>query len=261
MAGMTGSAVAANLPKSITSSGELKIAITPNYPPLDFRDPATNELTGFDVDLAEAIGSRLGIKVKWQETSFSEMLSALQTGRVDAIMSGMTDLASRHDSATFIDYLRSGPQFFIQQARAGEFPDMSALCGKKVGASRRTSFPKEIKAWSDAHCASNPVEVVGTNGSADARTQLKQGRIDAAVQGNETLPYVMGQEPNAFKPVGKPIAYQFTGIAVPLSEKGFQDSVANALDALIADGTYKKLLDKWNLSDNGIEKATINAGK
>ena len=144
---------------------------------------------------ARRIAHKLGIKIEWQETSFDQMMPAIATGRVDAIISGMSDLATRHDAASFIDYLHTGPQFFIQQSRAGEFKDMAALCGKNVGASRRTSFPKEIAAWSDAHCAGRPINVVGTEGSADARTQLRQGRIDAAVQGSETLGYIMEQEP------------------------------------------------------------------
>lgn len=254
-------AMAQPLPEALTKSGEIRIAVTPNYPPLEFRDPATSKLTGFDIDLGTAIAEKIGLKAKWQETSFSEMLSALKTGRVDAIMSGMTDLATRHDSATFIDYLRSGPQFFIMASRAAEIPDAEALCGKKVGASRRTSFPTEIKKWSDAHCGQKPIEFVGTEGSADARTQLKQGRIDAAMQGSETLPYIMGQEPGAFKPIGKPIAFQFTGLAVPVAETGLQKAIVGALDGMIASGEYKKILDKWQLGDEGVEKAEINAGK
>ena len=256
-----GYAVAADLPPSVVASGVLKVAVVPNYPPLEFRDPTTNTLTGFDVELGEALGRKLGVKIAWQETSFDQMLPAVTTGRVDAILSGMTDYASRREATSFIDYLRSGPAFFVQQSRAAEFKDMAALCGRNVGASRRTSFPKEIAAWSDAHCPGNPIKIVGTEGSADARIQLKQGRIDAAVQGNETLPYVMEQEPRAYAAVGGPIAFQLTGIAVAVKETGLQQAIAGALDALIADGTYKALLAKWHLVDNGIEKATINAGQ
>lgn len=254
-------AVAAELPPAIASRGAMVIAVVPNYPPLEFRDPATSTLTGFDIDLGNAIAGKLGIKATWQETSFDQMMPAIATGRVDAVISGMSDLATRHDTASFIDYLRSGPQFFVQQSRAAEFKDMAALCGKNVGASRRTSFPKEIAAWSDAHCPGKPITVVGTEGSGDARTQLRQGRIDAAVQGSETLPYVMGQEPNTYMAVGTPIAVQFTGIAVPVKEVRLQQAIAGALDAMIADGSYKALLVKWQLADDGIEKATINAGQ
>ena len=255
------SAAFAELPPALTQKGSITFANVPNYPPLEFRDPATGELTGFDIELGNAIAAKLGLKPVWQETSFDQMLAALNTGRVDAILSGMSDTAARHDAASFVDYLRTAPQFFIQQSRAGEFKDATALCGKKVGASRRTLFPKNIGEWSDAHCGANAIVFVGTEGSADARTQLKQGRIDAAVQGNETLPYIMDQEPGTFQTLGAPFAGSLNGLALPVKEAGLQQAVAAALDGLIADGSYAKLLAKWKLTPNALEKATINAGQ
>lgn len=252
---------AIELPPEISKRGSIKVALVPNYPPMEFRDPATNALSGFDIDLGDAIGRKLGLKIEWQETSFDQFMPSIATGRVDAILSGFSDYASRHETASFVDYLRSGPRFFVQQSRATEFKDMASLCGKKVGASRRTKFPAEIAAWSEKHCASSPIVFVGTDGSADARTQLKQGRIDAAVQGNETLPYIMDLEPGAYTPVGGAISSQFTGIALPVKEKALAQAMLEAVDALIADGTYKTLLAKWKLTDNAIEKATINAGQ
>jgi polar amino acid transport system substrate-binding protein len=252
---------AVELPPEIAKQGGIKVAIVPNYPPMEFRDPATSALTGFDVELGEALGRKLGIKIVWQETSFDQMMPAIATGRVDAILSGMTDIKSRQDTATFVDYLRNGPRFLIQQSRASEFKDMNALCGKKVGASRRTSFPRLIAAWSDVHCGSDPINFVGTEGSGDARTQLKQGRLDAAVQGGETLPYMMDLEPGAYVPVGEVFAVQFTGLALNVKDKALQQAVADALDALIADGSYRALLAKWKLTDYGVERATINAGQ
>ena len=256
----TGPALSAELPTEIKQNG-LRIAVVPNYPPMEFKDPATSTLTGFDVDLGEALGKKLGIKITWQETSFDQLMPGITTQRFDAILSGMTDIKSRQDAATFVDYLRSGPRFFVQTSRAAEFKEPMALCGKKVGASRRTMFPKDIAAWSEAHCGASPIEFVGTEGSADARTQLKQARIDAAVQGNETLPYIMDQEPNAYTPIGEMIATQYTGLAVPVKATELQQALQQALEALIADGTYKTLLAKWKLSENGIEKVTINAGQ
>jgi polar amino acid transport system substrate-binding protein len=257
----TASVQAVELPQEIAKQGSIKVAVVPNYPPMEFRDPATNTLTGFDVELGEALGKKLGVKIAWQETSFDQMMPAIATGRVDAILSGMTDLKSRQDTATFVDYLRNGPRFFVQQSRAADFKDTSALCGKTVGASRRTSFPKLIAAWSDVHCSSDPIKFVGTEGSADARTQLKQGRLDAAVQGGETLPYIMDLEPGAYVPVGDVFAVQFTGLALSIKEQGLQQAVMEALDALIADGSYGALLAKWKLNDYGVEKALINAGQ
>ena len=144
---------AAELPAAIKARGTLSAAIVPNYPPLDLRDPATNELSGLDVDLGNAIAAKLGVKMDWQETSFEQMISAVDTGRVDVILSGMTDLASRHDKVSFVDYLRSGPQFFVQASRAKDFPDMLALCGNR--SARADGLPFRAKLPTGASSIAN----------------------------------------------------------------------------------------------------------
>ncbi|CAN7214650.1 MULTISPECIES: ABC transporter substrate-binding protein [unclassified Variovorax] len=240
----------------------ISAAVVSNYPPLEFKDPASGKLSGFDIDLGEALAAKLGTTIKWEETSFDQMMSSLATGRVDIILSGMTDLPERRDAVKFIDYLKTGPQFYVTNARAAEFSSMTALCGKKVGASRRTSFPVEIGKWSDAQCvkAGKPAIIVtGTDGSADARTQLRQGRLDAAVQGGETLPYIMGQEPNTYATVGKPFAFQYVGLAIGRKNEALVAELSEAMTKLIADGSYAKIAVKWGLADYAVPKLIIDS--
>lgn len=256
-------AQAADLPARITQRGTLVAAIVPNYPPLDLRDPASGKLTGFDVEFGDAIAAKLGLKMEWQETSFEQMLAAVKTGRVDIIISGMSDLKSRQDTADFVDYLHSGSQMFTQASRAKEFATAEALCGKSVGASRRTALVDDIKKFSDEHCVATgkpAINVVGTEGSADARTQLRQGRIDAAMQGGETLPYIMAQEPNTYAAVGEPVRFTPMGIAVGKDQAGLRDAIAEAARALVADGSYAKIADKWALAPSMLKEITINVG-
>ncbi|PWW12934.1 ABC transporter substrate-binding protein [Mangrovibacter plantisponsor] len=253
---------ATELPASIKAKGEITVAIMPNYPPMDFKDPTSNQLTGVDYDLGVAIGKELGIKVNWQEIAFEQMVNAVVTKRVDMVMSGMTDTKERQKVVDFIDYFKTGPQFYTLTARQDLQHDID-LCGKHVGTSRRTTFPQEIANWSKSHCeaAGKPaVVVVGTEGSADARTQLRQRRLDAAVQGSETLPYIMGLEKGTFKPLDKAFAFQYTGMAIGKDNTALRDAIQGALNDMIANGTYQKILTKWGLSDNGVAKATVNQG-
>jgi polar amino acid transport system substrate-binding protein len=255
---------AQELPAAIRQRGTIIAAVVPNYPPLEMKNPQTNELTGFDIELGNAIAAKLGVRMQWQETSFEQMLSAVRTGRVDIILSGMSDLPARQETATFINYIRSGTQFFVQHARAAEFPTRESLCGKSVGASRRTSLPAEIKAFSDAECVAKgrpEIRIVGTEGSADARTQLRQGRIDAAMQGSETLPYIMGLEPNTFALVGEPTRFTLMGIATAREAEELRQAIVRGLKELIADGTYRQLLAKWQLQPSELTEITINAGR
>lgn len=250
----------AGLPEAIKSKGEMTVAIMPNYPPMEFKDPATNTLSGVDVDLGNAIGARLGIKINWQEIAFEQMVNAVSTRRVDMVMSGMTDTEERQKVVSFIDYFTTGPQFYTLAARK-DINTAADLCGKKVGTSRRTTFPQEIAKWSQANCVAKgkpAIVVVGAEGTADARTQLRQRRLDAAVQGSETLPYVMNLEKNTYKPLDKAIASQFTGMAIDKNDQALIAAIQGAVNDLIADGSYMKILSKWGLADNAVKTATVN---
>ncbi|MGO4737150.1 ABC transporter substrate-binding protein [Bosea sp. 2KB_26] len=249
------------VPEKFKTAGKIVIATVANYPPVTFKDPATNTLSGYDIDVGNAIGQRLGVKVEWQETSFEQMISAVTTERVDLILAGMNDLPERRELIDFVDYMQSGVQYFVQQKRTDEFKSVADLCGKTVGASRRTNFPKEIESWSQENCVKSgkpAVKILGTEGSADARAQLRQGRIDAGAQGNETLPYLMGLEANTYKLLGEPFAMTYQGIGVSKKNPGLRDAVAAALKAMIADGSYQAIVDKYGVQPSGLKSIAIN---
>ncbi|WP_062391048.1 ABC transporter substrate-binding protein [Pseudomonas abietaniphila] len=264
LAGLMVSASAlAAVPTSLKEKGEITAAIVPNYPPMDFKDTATNTLTGLDVDLGNALAERLGVKISWQETAFEQMVSGLVTKRFDIILSGMTDTAERQKSVTFIDYFTSGPQLYTLTKNT-ELNQLTDLCGKKVGTSRRTTWPAEIAAWSKENCeaAGKPAIIVtGSEGSADARAQLRQGRLDAAMQGSETIPYLMLQEKDTYKPIGQPISKQFTGLGVNKSNPELVKAIAEAMQAMVDDGTYGKILKKWDLEQGAVTRIEMNQGK
>src|SRR5450631_4630244 len=144
------SAQAAELPEAIKQAGELRLTVNSTYAPMEYRDPTTNELVGLDIDLAKEIAKRLGVKIVWSETPFAELIPSLQTKRADFIISGISDRSSRRETADFIDYLTTGPQFFVLAENAAH--SVAELCGKKVGTTRSTSFPIEIDKWSRQNC-------------------------------------------------------------------------------------------------------------
>jgi polar amino acid transport system substrate-binding protein len=261
---ITSAASAQAVPDRVKAAGKLVIATNPNYAPITYKDPATNKLTGFDIDLGEAIAAELGLKAEWQETAFAQMLPSLQTGRVDMVMAFMSDTPARRETADFVNYIRSGAQYYTQASRTDikGWPD---LCGKKIGASRSTTWPADIAAWSKDNCEAKglkPVEVIGTEGSVDARAQLKTGRLDAGVQGNETLPYFQNLEPNTYAMVGAPFTDKLVGIPFVKTPEGQQlrDAVKGAIERLQAKGTYAQLAAKYGLQGNALSPISINQG-
>lgn len=262
LAGLVAAPVQAQeLPARIKSAGKVVVANQPNYPPMEYKDPGTNQLKGLDIDLGEALAKQLGVKIEWSDIGFEQMISSLTTGRVDLIHSGMSDLPKRRDTLDFIDYMKSGAQFFTSYERRAEFKVPTDFCGKKVAMSRRTSFPDETAKWSKENCEDKgkpAVMVVGSEGSADARTQLRQGRVDGAVQGSETLPYLANLEKDTYHIVGEPFTAVYQGIGFAKAETGLRDAYLDALKKLMASGEYKKIFAAWGQEGAMLDKLMIN---
>ncbi|SDH12149.1 amino acid ABC transporter substrate-binding protein, PAAT family [Bradyrhizobium sp. Rc2d] len=251
---------AGELPAEIKQTGTLKLTVNSTYAPMEYRDPTTNELVGLDIDLANELAKRLGVKIVWSETPFAELIPSLQTKRADFIISGISDRSSRRETADFIDYLTTGPQFFVLDGHEAKVA--ADLCGKKVGTTRSTSFPVEIEKWSKQNCEAAgkaAIQYVPGENSIDVRNQLKQGRIDAAVQGSETLPYAQQQEAGKYRVVGEPFAIGYQGIMFRKDDTALREVVTEHLAAMIADGSYKKILDKFGLGANAVAKPMMNA--
>jgi polar amino acid transport system substrate-binding protein len=254
------SAQAAELPEAIRQAGELRLTVNSTYAPMEYRDPTTNQLVGLDIDLVGEIAKRLGVKITFSETPFAELIPSLQTKRADFIISGISDRRSRRETADFVDYLTTGPQFFVLSESAAK--TALDLCGKKVGTTRSTSFPADIEKWSKQNCDEGgkpAVQYVPGENSIDVRNQLKQGRIDAAVQGSETLPYAEQQETGKYRVVGEPISGGFQGIMFRKDDAQMREVVTAQLAAMIADGSYKAILEKWGLGANAVAQPMLNA--
>ena len=260
---IAGSASAQQLPARIKQAGKLVIGTNPNYPPITYKDTATNLRTGFDIDLGEALGKELGVPVEWQEIAFAQMLASIQTGRIDTVLAGMSDKPARREIVDFVDYLSTGAQMYTIESNASTIKLPNDLCGKKVGASRSTTWPADIEKFSALYCVAEgkpAMIVVGTEGSVDARTQLKSGRLDGAVQGNETLAFLKSVEPNTFVLLGRPFKSDMVGMPVIKSDTELREAIKGALDRLQSKGIYGKIVEKYGLQANELRAITINKG-
>jgi polar amino acid transport system substrate-binding protein len=254
---------AAELPARIKAAGKIVIGTNPNYAPITYKDPKTNTLTGFDIEFGEALAAELGVKVEWQEIAFAQMLPSLQTGRIDTVLAFMADNPTRRETADFVDYMKSGAQFYIVKSMADKIKTLEDLCGKKVGASRTTAWPKQIGEWSDKNCVAKgkpAMEVIGTEGSVDARTQLKTERLDGAVQGNETIKYEQTLDPGVYVLIGEPFTGVLAGIPFLKAETQLRDAVQAAAASLMKKGTYQAIAKKYNLEQNVVSTFEINKG-
>ena len=256
---------AAELPARIVEAKKIIVGIEGKFPPMEYFDPQTNELVGFDVDLMNEIGNELGVKVVFQDAPFQQLIPSLRTGRVDAVIAGMRDTISRRELVDFVDYLQTGAQFYSLKKWADKFPEEASLCGRRVSANVASTWTRWINQWSQEHCASSglpPVEVVGAENQIAARLALKTERVDAAIEGTETIDYVNELEQRIFVKVGKPFAPSPVGIATQKTADGEQirDAIVAALTRVQSSGAYDRIIAKYKYEANSYKPVTVNAG-
>jgi polar amino acid transport system substrate-binding protein len=257
-----GAAHAQTLPPDIAKSGTVTSALNADYPPMELKDPTTGQIEGFDIDLANAMARVLHVKMAFLDGAFEAMMPALQSHRVDMIISGLSDLPVRRASFDFVDYIKSGAQVFTLVSDT-DLKTLTDLCGKTIATSLGTSYPGIIQSWSAKHCvaAGKPaINVLTDNELSLILLDMKEGRADAAVQGTEAVPTIVGRDPSTYRVFGTPLNSALQAMAFNKNDPQLRDAFQSALKSVIADGQYDALLKKWNLTLSGYRTATINAG-
>jgi len=261
---LPGLAAAQALPDEIRQRGALRVAIEATYPPMAYKDPATNERRGFNVDLVTAIGQELGIEVRWEEMAFAQLTPAITTDRVDFSGSAMTDLPSRRDRLSFADVVSTGAQIFTTPTLQRGAREATDFCGRSIATPRTTNYFAQAQAWSEQNCVAKgrpALRVIGTEGAAAARTDLQQNRADGALLGAEYVVYLQQQNPGAFVAVGKPISRSLSGMAFDKNKTALRDAIVGSLNRLISNGTYARILQQHGLEQQALTTISVDAGE
>lgn len=235
--------------------------ITPTAPPIGYKDPNTGELVGVDKDLFEAIAAKMGVTVNWSDMGWEQLMPAITTKRIDVIVSGMQDTPERRGTVNFVNYLSDGVQLITLRSNASRFPDLNAVCGKKVGATRSGIMGPLLEKWSAENCTARgkpAVVIVPTDSTADSRLQLKQGRADAATIARNAFAFQNKLEGDIYQAVGKPYATQLLGIGFSKDNPELGISIKAGIASIMADGTYAEILNKWGLAESALDQPLIN---
>ncbi|MCI0752218.1 ABC transporter substrate-binding protein [Teichococcus vastitatis] len=256
--------IAQDVPEAIRRQGFLRVGIEATYPPMAYKDPATNERRGLNVDLVTAIGQELALEIRWEEMAFAQLIPAITTDRVDFSGSSMTDLPARREKLSFVDYVSTGAQVFTTAAQQKGAMRPADFCGRSLATPRTTNYFPQAQAWSEAHCVAAgraPIRVIGTEGAAAARADLQQGRADGAILGAEYVVFLQQQNPGTFVAIGEPISRNLSGMAFARDKTALRDAVAGALSRMVADGRYAAILARHGLDRQALPAITIDAGE
>lgn len=236
LAGCSGRA-SENTMEAIKKRGEVSFAMSGGYPPFNYRDDKGN-LVGFDVDIAEEVAKRLGVKLKPVTTAWDGILEGLTGGRYDGILGSMAITPARLERVDFSDpYYLDGAQLLV--SAKSNIASTADLKDATVALVTGTTFADDAKSISGIK------DVKTFEDDNQTLSELKNGRVDAVITGYFVAVNAVKEFPSDFKLAGPRIRDEEIGVAIRKGNPEFVAAVNKALADMLADGTYAKISEKW----------------
>lgn len=226
-----------DLLKKVKADGKLVIGTEGTYSPFTFHD-ASGKLTGFDVELAEEVGKRLGVKTEFKETQWDAIFAGLDAKRFDMIANQVGIRPDRQEKYSFSDpYITSAAVLLASNDndKVKTFEDIKGLNSAQSLTSNYADIAKKYGA-----------KLVGVEGFQQAAELLAQKRVDVTI--NDKIAYLdyKKQKPDApIKIVATSTDASQSGFMFRKNSDTLVDAVNKALQDMIDDGTYKKISEKW----------------
>lgn len=250
---------ASQVPASIKSKGTLTVAADATYAPNEFIASNGKTVVGMDADLAQAIGKQLGLKVKVVNATFDSIIPGLAAGKYDLGMSSFTDTKARQKVVDFVTYFSAGTSFYVKASGGPAIHSLADLCGRTVAVEKGTTQQDDATAQ-NGKCkkAGKPgVTVSAFPDQNGANLALSSGRAQVGMADSPVAAYQVKQSHGQFKLSGKAYGTAPYGIAIPKGN-GMAKPVLAAVKALIANGQYAKILNKWGIASGAIKHPVIN---
>lgn len=253
--------LASLLPQDVRDKGTLVVGSDVAYPPVEFFDTDGKTVIGIDPDIAKAIGAQLGITLKLENGTFDGLITSLKSKRIDLIMSAMSDTKKRQAEIDFVDYFTAGTSIIVKKGNPEGIKGLDDFCGKTIALQRGTT-QDDVATAQQAKCKATGKElkVLKFDRDTEALLQVKQGRAVADMNDFPVAAYTAKQDPSTYEVVGEQIEAGPYGIGVRKTDTALRDALQKALQAIIDNGEYTRILEKWNVTQGAVTTATVNAG-
>lgn len=252
-------AIAAMVPASIKAKGTLTVATNATYAPDEFLS-SNNTIVGFDPELGAALGSLMGLKFHFVNTSFDNIIPSLQNGRYDLGFSSATVTAARAKQVNFVTYFNAGQGFMIKKGSGVHISGLSSICGLKVAVEQGTVEATSAQTQAAACTrAGKPAPKIQTySDQSAANLALTNGRAQVVMADTPIVSYAAAQSGGKLEAVGGSFGTAPEGIEVPKSDSiAFDQALAAGLNKLIATGVYGKILAKWGQQSGELTHSAV----
>ena len=217
-------------------AGKLTMATNAAFPPYEMTTDA-GEFEGIDIDTAKAIAEKLGLELQIDDMDFDAALLAVQQGKSDMVMAGVTVTDERQNVMDFTDSYATGIQSIIVKEDS-DIASVDDLAGKKIGTQRGTT--------GYLYCSDDfgDENVVAYDDGLTAVQMLNNGQVDCVVIDNAPAKEFIAANPG-LKLLDTAYVEEDYAIGVGKGNTELKDAINTALEELKADGTLQAIVDKY----------------
>jgi polar amino acid transport system substrate-binding protein len=253
-------ALAQLVPADIASDGKLIVGTDASYPPNEFTAEDGKTMVGMDIDLGTAVAQKLGLTAEFQNSAFDGIIPGIQANKYEAGISSFSINPERLQTVDMISYYSAGTKM---GTLAGNPEGLSVdnLCGKNVAVQKGTVQVEDIAAKSKACTdAGKPaINVTELQLQTDVNLALVSKRVSAMLADSPVVDYAVKTTNGQLEAVGQAYDTAPYGIAIAKQKGELGKAIQGALDALIKDGTYEAILDKWGLAGGAVTTSELQA--
>lgn len=236
----TAGTTAAETAAAEAAGGTLIVGFDQDFPPMGFVGD-NGEYTGFDLDLAKEVASRLGLEYKAQPIAWDSKDMELESGNIDCIWNGFT-ITGREDDYTWTTPYMANKQVFVV-ANDSDIKSQADLAGKVVEVQADSSAEAALKENQDL--ANTFGQLLTTPDYNTAFMDLEQGAVDAVAMDVIVAGYQIKQRNADFKILDDSLSEEEYGVGFKKGNTELRDKVQGALEEMAADGTLAKISDEW----------------
>jgi ABC-type amino acid transport substrate-binding protein len=234
------SAVADPALARVKSAGKLTIAIDATYPPMESEGP-DGKPVGFDIDFANEVAKRLGVKAEFTVMNWDGILAGLNSKRYDAIISSMNITPEREKQVDFVEYVKMS-QLFVAKKGVNVASEKD-LAGKNVAVQADTTSMDFVEKAKKAGVTLKDMKAFKL--ATDAFAAVKANQADVIVIDEPVGKYYAKQDPKTFVISGRAMAPEPVGVAIRKDDSDLTKQIGTIVDQMKKDGSLKKLQDKW----------------
>ncbi|MFJ1594607.1 ABC transporter substrate-binding protein [Kitasatospora albolonga] len=256
--------IAALVPEEVRKRGTLRIgASATSVAPLGFYATDDKTRIGSEIDIATLIVDTLGLKGQFEEVSWENLFVGLDSSKFDAVLSNVTVTEERKEKYDFATYRLDNVAFEIKKGGGWKVKGPEDVAGKTVSVASGTNQEKILVEWSEENVKAGrkPVDIKYFQNESDYYLALQSGRIDAHLGPSPAAAYhvaTAGQSEIAGQISGAGGDLQGKIAATTKKDSGLVEAYAAAIDHIIEDGSYGKVLKRWGLTGEAVEKSEIN---